>query len=77
MALERKDVRAKLDPTDHAALVRIAEADGLDIAELVERELVKYVRRELHRASVIAGSNDGRGKSGISRSNPGNTQGGA
>ncbi len=71
MALERKDVRAKLDPEDHAALVRIADADHLDIAELIERELVRYIRHETHRASVISGSSDVSGKTGISRSHPG------
>ena len=72
MALERKDVRAKLDPADHAALVRIADADGVDIAELIERELLKYIRHELHRASVISGSPDVPGKTGIRRASTGN-----
>lgn len=54
MSLERKDVRAKLDPDVHADLVVIANADGIDIAELIERELVKLVSREVHRANVIA-----------------------
>jgi hypothetical protein len=72
MALERKDIRAKLDPDDHAALTRIAEADGLDIAALVERELLRYIRHELHRASVISGSPDHPGKSGNRRALSGN-----
>lgn len=71
MALERKDVRAKLDHEDHAALVRIADADHIDIAELVERVLVRYVKRQLHRASVISGSTDHPGKTGIRRSQSG------
>jgi hypothetical protein len=71
MALERKDVRAKLDHDAHAALVRIADADGIDIAELIERELLKYIRHELHRATVISGISDQPGKSGNRRSSPG------
>jgi len=71
MALDRKDIRAKLDPEHHAALVRIADADHVDIAELIERELVRYIDRELHRASVISGADRVPGISGISRSNPG------
>lgn len=71
MALERKDVRAKLDPDEHAALVRIADADGLDIGELVERELLKFIHRELHRASVIAGQKTDPGKTGNRRAPPG------
>lgn len=66
MALERKDIRAKLDPDDHAALVRIANADGVDIGELIERELVRYIREQLHRANLIVGPNGGAGKSGKS-----------
>lgn len=72
MALDRKDVRAKLDHDDHAALVRIADADNIDIAALVERVLVNYISRELHRAKVINGPSDHPGKNGISRSLAGN-----
>lgn len=54
MSLERKDLRVKLDPDDHAALALLAEADDCDLAELAERILVRVVRRRVHAAMVIA-----------------------
>ncbi len=54
MALDRKDVRAKLDPDLHAALVVLAEVDALDLAEFIERELVRVIRERCHAANVIA-----------------------
>lgn len=48
MSLERKDVRGKLDHDVHEALVQICERDGVDIAELVEREVLKFVMAEIH-----------------------------
>lgn len=77
MALERKDVRAKLDPDVHAALVVIAGAEHLDIAEFVERELIKVVSQKVHDANVISAGTKGLGISGISRSPSGNTKAGA
>lgn len=54
MALDRKDVRAKLDPDVHAALTVLAEVDGCDIGEFVERELLRVVRSRVHDATLIA-----------------------
>jgi hypothetical protein len=48
MSLERKDVRAKLDPEYHEALTRMAEKSGMDIGEFVERELVRAIDQRLH-----------------------------
>lgn len=54
MSLERKDVRAKLDPDMHAALKAIAEAEGLDDGEWIESVLVPEIKRRVHAATVIA-----------------------
>lgn len=54
MSLERKDVRAKLDPDMHTALAVLCEIDQLDIGEFVERELVAVIRARVHAATVIA-----------------------
>ena len=54
MALDRKDVRAKLDPDMHAALTVLCEVDQLDIGEFIERELVRVIKDRVHVATVIA-----------------------
>lgn len=54
MSIERKDVRFKLSEVWHGALVAVAEADELDLAEFVEREIVRVVRDQVHTARLIA-----------------------
>jgi hypothetical protein len=54
MALERKDLRLKLDHDDHAALALLADAEDLDLAALAEQILVRVVRKRIHAAMVIA-----------------------
>lgn len=54
MALERKDVRFKLDPDDHSGLSILAEVDQLDIGEWVEQVVRREIERRIHAASVIA-----------------------
>lgn len=54
MALERKDIRAKLDPDMHAALSVLCDVDGCDLGEFIEREIVRVVLKRCHAASVIA-----------------------
>lgn len=54
MSLERKDLRLKLRPDDHAALTLLAEAEDLDLAEIAEQILVRVVRHRVHAAIVIA-----------------------
>ena len=54
MALERKDVRLKLDPDDHAGLALLAECEDCDLADLAERILVRVIRRRVHGAIVLA-----------------------
>lgn len=70
MALERKDVRAKLDPEIHADLVDICEVDGVDIAEFVERLIIAAVRQRFHEATLLVERKTCRGRSGINRESP-------
>ena len=54
MSLERKDVRFKLDPDDHAGLSLISGIDHLEIAEWVEALVVAEVKRRIHEANLIS-----------------------
>lgn len=54
MSLERQDLRIKMDADDHAMVALLAEADELSMAELCERVLVRWARRRVHAAMVIA-----------------------
>lgn len=54
MALERKDIRAKLDPDMHTALSVLCDVDGCDLGEFIERELVRVIVKRCHAATVIA-----------------------
>ena len=54
MALERKDIRAKLDPDMHQALKVLARVEGLTEGELIEQIIVPVLRRRIHDATVIA-----------------------
>lgn len=54
MALDRKDVRAKLDPDWHSALTVLAEIDGVDLGEFIERELIRVITRRVHDAKIVA-----------------------
>lgn len=51
MALDRKDVRAKLDPDLHEALTVLCEIDQVDIGEFIERELLRVIKQRVHDAS--------------------------
>ena len=56
MALEKKDVRAKLDPAWHGALAFEAEADGMDIGEWIEHLILRELKQRgddsIRRAAV-------------------------
>jgi hypothetical protein len=54
MSLDRKDVRAKLDPDLHAALKAICEIDNADMGEWIEAQLVPVIRKRMHDATVLA-----------------------
>lgn len=71
MSLERKDIRAKLDPDMHEALAVLADVDGTDLNELVERVIVTYVESRLHDAIEIHGRAGHLGKAGQNRELPG------
>ena len=73
MSLERKDVRAKLDPNTHAALVVLCEVDQCDIGEFIERVLDKVVRERVHAATLIADRTARFGITGNRRESQGTT----
>lgn len=54
MALERKDIRAKLDPELHAALKAMCDLDGVDMGEWIEAQLVPVIKKRIHDATVLA-----------------------
>lgn len=54
MALERMDIRAKLDPDTHAQLKAICEIDGVDMGAFVEAVLVPVIEKRVHDAMVLA-----------------------
>lgn len=76
MSLERKDVRAKIDPDMHEALLVLCEVDQLDIGEFIERELVNIIRRRVHEASLIAQRTARLGIIGNRRETQGSNSGG-
>lgn len=53
MALERKDVRLKLDYDMHAAVVAISDALGMLPAEWVEQVIVGIVKKRVHEANLL------------------------
>jgi len=67
MALERKDLRIKLDADDHAGLQLLAEADQCDIGEWVENLIVRSLRERFDNASVLVAIAQRSGISGMSR----------
>lgn len=67
MSLERKDIRAKLDPDIHEALCAICEADDIDLGAFIEREIERLVRKRVHDAQTIAARIPRLGKSGSNR----------
>lgn len=71
MSLDRKDVRIKLDPDQHAALTVVADVDHLDIGEWVERVVRRELARRVHESNVIATRTAGLGISGKNREYPG------
>lgn len=75
MALERKDIRAKLDPELHAALKAMCDLEGVDMGEWIEAQLVPVIKKRIHDATVLAAefqrlgiTGSGREKSGAARS---------
>lgn len=54
MSLERKDIRAKLDPELHTALKIFADLDGVTEAQFIEDIVVPLLRRRIADAKVAA-----------------------
>jgi hypothetical protein len=54
MALERQDVRFKLDADMKAALDAVVDVDNTEIGSLCEQIMVEYLRRRIHDATVLA-----------------------
>jgi len=54
MALERKDIRAKLDADMHAKLKAICDLDEIDIGDFIETCLVPVIEKRVHDAIVLA-----------------------
>jgi hypothetical protein len=71
LSLDRKDIRAMLDPDMHEALAVLADVDGTDIGEFIERLLIEVIQTRLHEASEIHGRAGHLGKTGITRELPG------
>lgn len=70
MALERKDVRAKLDADDLDRLKAVCEFDEKDIGEWVEQLILREIDRRYAAArkeSLLAARIDGLGKTGKNR----------
>lgn len=71
MSLERKDIRAKLDPDLHQALTVLCEVDDCDLGEFIEREIVRVILKRVHGASLIAERTAHLGINGSAREKPG------
>jgi hypothetical protein len=53
MALERKDIRAKLDADMHAKLKAICDLEEIDMGVFIEQVLVPVIERRVHDAMVL------------------------
>lgn len=69
--LERKDIRAKLDPDMHAKLKDICDVDGVDMGEWVEAALLPVIGKRVHDAMVLADALQRQGITGSSRESRG------
>ncbi len=72
MALERKDVRSKLDPDWHDVMKRVAARDDLSETEYIEGVLMRELKRRLHEYRLDREAFEGSPIIGISRDDPGN-----
>lgn len=71
MSIERKDVRAKLDPEIHAQLRAICEIDGVDMGDFIEAALLPVIAKRVHDAMLLAQRIQRLGTSGNDRERPG------
>lgn len=70
MSLERQNINAKLDPDTHRALKAICDAEGVTMAEFIERILVPVITRRVHEARLIADAVASPSVSGNRRQSP-------
>lgn len=71
MALERKDIRAKLDADTHAQLRAICDVDGIDMGDFIEAVLLPVIAKRVHDAIELSGRLRQLGKTGSDREFPG------
>lgn len=71
MSLERKDIRAKLDPDHHAQLRAICDIDGVDMGDFIEAVLVPVIQKRVHDAIALASRFPRQGITGSGRESPG------
>ncbi len=71
MSIDRKDVRAKLDPEIHAQLRAICEIDGVDMGDFIEAALLPVIAKRVHDAMLLANALQRLGTSGSGREKPG------
>lgn len=67
MSLDRKDIRAKLDPQRHAQLKAICEVDNVDMGDFIEAVLIPVIEQRVHDAMVLASALQRLGKTGSGR----------
>lgn len=73
MALERKDIRAKLDDDMHAALKAICDVENIDMGEFIEQALLPVIQKRVHEAILLADRLKASGIFGKNREHPGTT----
>lgn len=71
MSLDRKDIRAKLDPDMHAKLKAICDVDEIDMGDFIEQCLVPVIKKRVHDASVLAAKLQRLGMAGSENTAPG------
>ena len=71
MSLERKDIRAKLDPDMHARLRAICDVDNIDMGEFIEAALIPVIEKRVHDAMMLATELLRQGIAGNNRESPG------
>lgn len=73
MALERKDIRAKLDDEMHVALKAICDIDGVDMGVFIEAQLLPVIKKRVHEAMLLTERLQRAGITGSGREWPGIT----
>lgn len=71
MSLDRKDIRAKLDPDKHAQLRAICDIDGVDMGDFIEAALLPVIAKRVHDAIELADRLRVMGMPGNRRESPG------